>query len=84
MGIVEAAGGVGGVGGGDGEHRVLGLRRPVGGREGEPVVSSTIKRRRLNNKEDSIKNNEEIVFRFKLLEIISWRRQLFDVVDVFC
>ena len=53
MGIVEAAGGVGGVGGGDGEHRVLGLRRPVGGREGEPVVSSTIKRRRLHKKIDN-------------------------------
>ena len=53
MGVVEAAGGVGGVGGGDGEHRVLGLRRPVGGREGEPVVSSTIKRRRLHKKIDN-------------------------------
>ena len=42
MGVVEAAGGVGGVVRRDGEHLALRLSRPVGGGEREPIVSPPV------------------------------------------
>ena len=50
MGVVEAAGGVGGVVGGDGEHLALRLRRPVGGGEREPIVSARVQREGLGKR----------------------------------
>ena len=51
MGVVEAAGGVGGVVGGDGEHLALRLCGPVGRGERKPVVSSPVQREGLRIKE---------------------------------
>ena len=51
MGVVEAAGGVGGIVRGDGEHLARRLSRPVGRGEREPVVSSPVQREGLRIKE---------------------------------
>ena len=51
VGVVEAAGGVGGVVWGDGEHLALRLCGPVGRGEREPVVSSPVQREGLIIKE---------------------------------
>ena len=44
MGVVEAAGGVGRVVGGDGEHLAGRLRGPVGRGEREPVICPPVQR----------------------------------------